>query len=52
MKKLNARSKGDRRFEKDRRKFTYTHYIPERRSGHDRRSGKNRRKTPRVKGTA
>jgi len=30
----------DRRSGRDRRKFSYTAYIPERRSGKDRRSGK------------
>lgn len=41
---LVTRNKGDRRSGVDRRQFSYTGYIPERRSGHDRRSGLDRRK--------
>jgi hypothetical protein len=33
----------DRRCGKERRKYSYTLYIPERRKGMDRRSGKERR---------
>lgn len=39
---------GGRRFEKDRRKFSYTSHIPERRVEKDRRSGQDRRKNPRL----
>jgi hypothetical protein len=38
-------AKVDRRSGGDRRQFSYTVYIPERRSGRDRRSKKNRGKT-------
>ena len=31
----------DRRSHEDRREYTYTEHIPERRSGKDRRKGKN-----------
>ena len=43
--KSHLMAKGDRRSGKDRRRFSYTAYIPERRSGKDRRSGKNRGRT-------
>jgi hypothetical protein len=39
---------GGRRFELDRRQFSYSHHIPERRSGIDRRSGFDRRLNPRT----
>ena len=39
----------DRRRGKERRKFSYTIHLPERRSGIDRRSGLERRKTQREK---
>jgi hypothetical protein len=39
---------GGRRIEKDRRKFSYTTHIPERRVGKERRDGQDRRKTPRL----
>ncbi len=39
--KLNFMAKVDRRSGKDRRQFSYTAHIPERRSGTDRRKGKN-----------
>jgi hypothetical protein len=32
----------------DRRNFSYSLYVPERRAGRDRRNGKDRRKTPRM----
>ena len=35
---------GGRRLGIERRRFSYTHYIPERRSGNDRRSGHDRRR--------
>jgi hypothetical protein len=39
--KFNFMAKVDRRSGKDRRQFFYTAYIPERRSGTDRRKAKN-----------
>jgi hypothetical protein len=38
---------GSRRLGIERRQFTYTCFIPERRSGEDRRSGFDRREKPR-----
>ena len=43
---------GDRRKEPNRRRFTYTDHTPERRSGIDRRGGKDRRKEVRFRKTA
>jgi len=40
---------GGRRSEGDRRNFSYTLHIPERRKNEDRRSGHDRRKFPRDK---
>ena len=40
---------GDRRGDVDRRRFSYSLYIPERRSHDDRRKGDNRRNTNRIK---
>ena len=40
---------GGRRSGGDRRNYSYTLHIPERRSGNDRRSGTDRRKFPRAK---
>ena len=40
---------GGRRSGGDRRNYSYTLHIPERRSGKDRRSGDDRRKFPRAK---
>ncbi len=50
-KKQNATSidNGGRRSGGDRRKYSYTLHVPERRSGDDRRSVKDRRMTPRYK---
>ncbi len=45
---LNHSDKGGRRKSNDRRQFTYTFHLPERRSGVDRRQFHNRRKTPRY----
>lgn len=39
-----AQNNGDRRSGVEMRRFTYTIYVPERRSGKDRRSGLDRRK--------
>jgi hypothetical protein len=41
---------GGRRSGGDRRNYSYTIHIPERRGGQDRRCGEDRRKTPRFKG--
>ena len=43
---------GGRRSGGDRRNYSYTLHIPERRSGDDRRSGTDRRKFPRAKEVA
>jgi hypothetical protein len=40
---LFARDKSDRRSRPDRRRFSYTAHVPERRSGHDRRQDRRRR---------
>ena len=40
---------GGRRSGGDRRNYSYTLHIPERRNGPDRRSGTDRRKLPRAK---
>jgi hypothetical protein len=40
---------GGRRFGGDRRNYSYSLHIPERRSGNDRRNGIDRRKFPRAK---
>ena len=40
---------GGRRSGGDRRTYSYTLYVPERRSGTDRREGNDRRQTPRFK---
>jgi len=43
---------GGRRAGADRRSYSYTVYIPERRNGNDRRSGDDRRKISRTKAVA
>jgi hypothetical protein len=43
------RDKGDRRIGVDRRTFSYSLHVPERRSHDDRRKSDNRRKTNRIK---
>jgi hypothetical protein len=50
-KKRNGTStdKGGRRSGGDRRTYSYTLHVPERRSGADRRDGKDRRRIPRHK---
>ena len=40
---------GGRRSGGDRRTYSYTLHVPERRSGNDRRQGQDRRKAPRYK---
>ena len=42
---LHWMAKVDRRSSRDRRQFSYTAYIPERRCGKDRRSGKSTGRT-------
>jgi len=42
---VNCPDNGGRRKDSDRRQFTYTFHIPERRSGVDRRTGKDRRES-------
>jgi len=43
---------GGRRSGGDRRNYSYTLHIPERRSGEDRRNGSDRRQFPRAKEVA
>jgi len=43
----NCNDKGGRRKKADRRQFSYTFHIPERRSGEDRRNCDDRRKSTR-----
>ena len=49
FKKVVSLDNGGRRSGGDRRNYSYTLHIPERRSGKDRRNGEDRRKTPRIK---
>ena len=49
FKKVISIDNGGRRSGGDRRNYSYTLHIPERRSGKDRRSGEDRRKAPRIK---
>ncbi|MBW2440413.1 MAG: hypothetical protein JRH12_08070 [Deltaproteobacteria bacterium] len=49
LKQLVILDNGGRRSGGDRRNYSYTLHIPERRSGNDRRSGTDRRKFPRAK---
>jgi len=46
--KLTLLDNGGRRLVVDRRQFSYTLHIPERRSGKERRSGLDRRLKPRT----
>ncbi|MFZ5570410.1 MAG: hypothetical protein ACOZF0_08395 [Thermodesulfobacteriota bacterium] len=48
LEQTNLSDNGGRRRDGDRRMFSYTSYIPERRSGVDRRSGEDRRSVPRL----
>lgn len=48
--KASAQERNDRRSGNERRKFSYTAHIPEQRSGENRRSGKERRREPRLSG--
>jgi hypothetical protein len=45
---INIADNGGRRKNNDRRQFSYTCHIPERRSGSDRRAGEDRRKDDRY----
>ncbi len=45
---INIADNGGRRKNNDRRQFSYTCHIPERRSGTDRRAGDDRRKDSRY----
>lgn len=45
---LNITDNGGRRKNRDRRNFTYTIHIPERRNILDRRTGEDRRKETRI----
>ena len=49
FKKVISLDNEDRRSGADRRNFSYTMHIPERRSGKERRIGEDRRKTRRAK---
>lgn len=51
LEQLTMLDNGGRRSGGDRRNYSYTLHIPERRSGKDRRSGGDRRKFPRAKET-
>ena len=49
LEQLTILDNGGRRSGGDRRNYSYTLHIPERRNGKDRRSGNDRRKFPRAK---
>jgi len=49
LEQLTILDNGGRRCGGDRRNYSYTLHIPERRNGPDRRSGTDRRKVPRAK---
>lgn len=49
LERLMALDNGGRRSGGDRRCYSYTLHIPERRNGSDRRSGEDRRRFPRAK---
>jgi hypothetical protein len=48
MMALSTKDNRGRRLGTDRREFSYTIHIPERRSGKERRSGLDRRLKPRI----
>lgn len=48
LERFRLKENGGRRLGFDRRRHEYTSYIPERRSGNDRRIGGDRRKAPRL----
>jgi len=48
LEQLVVLDNGGRRSGGDRRNYSYTLHIPERRNGQDRRNGSDRRKFPRV----
>jgi len=49
LERLISLDNGGRRSGGDRRNYSYTLHIPERRDGNDRRNGEDRRKIPRTK---
>ena len=49
LKKLTLIDNGGKRWGGDRRNYSYSLHIPERRNGHERRSGYDRRKIARIK---
>jgi len=49
LNRLISLDNGGRRSGGDRRNYSYTVHIPERRTGEERRSGEDRRKGPRLK---
>ena len=49
LERLISLDNGGRRSGGDRRNYSYTLHIPERRDENDRRNGKDRRKIPRTK---
>jgi len=49
LERLTSLDNGGRRSGGDRRNYSYTLHIPERRLGNDRRSGEDRRKISRTK---
>jgi hypothetical protein len=51
MEKIQLKDNGGRRSGKDRRVFSYAGYLPERRTGNERRSGLDRRKVIRYQTT-
>ena len=48
IEKIQLKDNGGRRSGKDRRVFSYAGYLPERRTGDERRSGQDRRKITRF----
>ena len=50
QKGFKLRDNGGRRLGVDRRVYSYSFYVPERRNGNDRRNGSDRRKTIRGLG--
>ena len=46
--KTSLKDNGGRRLTGERRRISYTLHVPERRNGIDRRSGKDRRRFPRL----
>lgn len=48
LERFRLRENGGRRLGFERRRYEYTLFIPERRSGYDRRGAEDRRKAPRL----